>query len=371
MSAIAPTDIRVARKEQMFPQLTAAQIARLEPHGKHVTMRKGEVLIEPGQRGHAFLVVLSGVVEVVRPGLSGEEIIVVHRAGHFAGEMSSLRGAAALVRARAAEDGELLAIDVERLRAVVQTDSELSELLMRAFILRRVGLIGDEGSGGGDAIVIGSRHCAYTLQVRQFLSRNGFPYQWIDVESDPSVQDLLDRFHVRIEDVPVVICHGQTVLRHPSNRELADCLGMNPEIDGKKIRDLVVIGAGPAGLAAAVYGASEGLDVLVLEVSAPGGQAGSSSKIENYLGFPTGISGQALAGRALVQAQKFGAEVNVASGATRLYCERHPHEIVLSDGRLVRSRSIVIASGAQYRRLEEEGIERYLGAGVYYAATAV
>src|SRR5260221_8530378 len=242
MSAVAPTDIRVVRKDQMFPQLTAAQIARLEPHGKRRAMRKGEVLIEPGQRGYPFLVVLSGAVEIMRPGLSGEELIVVHKAGHFVGEMSSLRGAAAVVRARAGEDGELLVIDTEHLREVVQTDSDLSELLMRAFILRRVGLIGDEGNAGGDAILIGSHHSADTLRLRQFLSRNGFPYQWIDVESDASVQDLLDRFHVRCEEVPVRMCHGQTVLSKPSNRELADCLGMNPEIDGAKVRDVVIIG---------------------------------------------------------------------------------------------------------------------------------
>ncbi len=366
---MASTDIRIARKDQMFPQLTAAQIARLEPHGKHVAMRKGDVLIEPGERGYAFLVVLSGAVEIVRPGLTGEELIVVHGPGHFVGEMSSLRGAAALVRARAAEDGELLSIDVEHLRGVVQTDSELSELLMRAFILRRVALIGDEGSGGADAIVIGSRHCAHTLRLRQFLSRNGFPYQWIDVESDPSTQDLLDRFHVRIDEMPVVICHGQTVLRDPTNRELADCLGMNPEIDGKKVRDLVIIGAGPAGLAAAVYGASEGLDVLVLETHAPGGQAGTSSKIENYLGFPTGISGRALAGRALTQATKFGAAISVAASAVRLKCEQRPYRVETSDAGAVEARSIVIASGAEYRRLALEDPERYMGNGVYWAAT--
>jgi thioredoxin reductase (NADPH) len=369
MSAIAPTDIRVARKEQMFPQLTAAQIARLEPQGKRVAMRKGEILIESGQRGHAFLVVLSGAVEVVRPGISSEELIVVHRAGHFVGEMSSLRGAAALVRARAAEDGELLVIDNEHLRAIVQTDSELSELFMRAFILRRVGLIGDEGSGGGDAIIIGSRHCAETLRLRQFLSRNGFPYQWVDVESDPSFQDLLDRFHVGIEEVPVVICHGKTVLRNPSNRELADCLGMNPEIDGEKVRDLVIIGAGPAGLAAAVYAASEGLDVLVLETHAPGGQAGTSSKIENYLGFPTGISGRALAGRALTQATKFGAEIAVAASAVRLKCAQVPYRIEIPDCEAIKARAIVIATGAEYRKLALEDLERFMGNGIYWAAT--
>jgi thioredoxin reductase (NADPH) len=295
-------------------------------------------------------------------------LIVVHMPGQFSGEMSTLRGAASVVRARVREEGEVLAIDSEHLRAIVQTDAELSEILMRAFILRRVGLI---ASRSGDVILIGSSHSAGTLRVQQFLTRNAFPYVSIDVERDPSAQALLDRFHVSAGDIPVVLCRGEKMLKNPGNAELAACLGMNPQIDDAKVRDLVVIGAGPAGLAAAVYGASEGLDVLVIETSAPGGQAGSSSKIENYLGFPTGISGQALAGRALVQAQKFGAEVTVASSAVRLRCEQRPYEIDLTDGRVVRARAIVVATGAEYRRLALDNLERFTGVGVYYAATAV
>jgi thioredoxin reductase (NADPH) len=282
--------------------------------------------------------------------------------------MSTLRGAASVVRARVREEGEVLAIDSEHLRAIVQTDAELSEILMRAFILRRVGLI---ASRSGDVILVGSRHSAATLRLQQFLTRNAFPYISIDVERDPSAQALLDRFHVSADDIPVVLCRGETMLKNPSNGELAACLGMNPQVDDTKVRDMVVIGAGPAGLAAAVYGASEGLDVLVIETSAPGGQAGSSSKIENYLGFPTGISGQALAGRALVQAQKFGAEVTVASSAVRLRCEQRPYEIDLADGRVVRARAVVIATGAEYRRLALDNLERFIGVGVYYAATPV
>jgi thioredoxin reductase (NADPH) len=365
---VAPPNPIAARWEQAFPRLTPAQIARLEPHGKRIRTRRGEILAEPGDRHRLMFVILSGSVEIVRPGLAGEELIVVHTPGHFSGEMSTLRGIASVVRARVREEGEVLAIDGDHLRQLVQTDAELSEIFMRAFILRRVGLI---ASRSGDVILVGSSHSAGTLRLQQFLTRNAYPYVSIDVEKDASAKALLERFHVSVDDIPVVLCRGETMLKNPGNEELAACLGMNPQIDDAKIRDLAVIGAGPAGLAAAVYGASEGLDVLVLEASAPGGQAGSSSKIENYLGFPTGISGQALAGRALVQAQKFGAEVTVASSAVRLRCEQRPYEIDLSNKHVVRARSIIIATGAEYRRLALENLERFLGVGVYFAATAV
>jgi thioredoxin reductase (NADPH) len=206
------------------------------------------------------------------------------------------------------------------------------------------------------------------LRLRQFLGRNGFPYISVDVDHDPEVAELLERFHVALADIPVVVCRGQ-VLKNPTNQQVADCLEMNPQFDDARIRDLIVIGAGPAGLASAVYGASEGLDVLVLETTAPGGQAGSSSKIENYLGFPTGISGQALAGRALVQAQKFGADVMVAGSAVKLRCDRQPYEVELSNGHIVHGRTIIIASGAEYRPLSLSNLGDYLGVGVYYAAT--
>ena len=363
-----PTDIRETRREQIFPELTPAQIARLEPHGRRIATRRGEVLSQPGDRQRELLVVLSGSVEVVRPGLAGEEFIVVHTPGHFSGEMSILRGAGSLVLTRVREEGEVLALAPQELRAIVQTDYELSELLMRAFILRRVALIGAQG---GDVILLGSRHSAGTLRVQQFLTRNAFPYLNLDVELDASVRELFDRFHVGVEDVPVVVCRGEVVLKNPSNHELAECLGMNAELDAVRVRDLVVIGAGPAGLASAVYGASEGLDVLVMETNAPGGQAGSSSKIENYLGFPTGISGQALAGRAFTQAQKFGAEMSIASSALRLQCDKRPYTVETSEGHAIHARAIVIASGAEYRQLAIADLPRFVGVGVYYAATAV
>jgi thioredoxin reductase (NADPH) len=354
------------RREQMFPKLTPAQIGQLEAYGSRMPIHAGDVLTEPGDRHGRILVVLSGAIEVVVPGIAGETPVIVHTAGSFAGEMSALRGSGASVRARVREDGEVIAIGHEGLLRVVQNDSELSELFMRAFILRRMGLIQAQQ---GDVVLIGSSHSAATLRLRQFLGRNGFPYASLDVDRDPDVAALLERFQVGIDEVPVVICRGEAVLRNPTNEQLVECLRMNPEFDHETVRDLIVIGAGPAGLAAAVYGASEGLDVLVLETTAPGGQAGTSSKIENYLGFPTGISGQALAGRALVQAQKFGADVAVAGTVVRLLCHRRPYRIELANGRVVHARTIVVATGAEYRPLAIENLSQFVGAGVYYAAT--
>jgi len=314
-----------------------------------------------------MLVVLSGSIEVVQPGLSGEVLIVVHTAGGFTGEMSALSGIGNLVRARVREDGEVLSITEEHLRTIIQTDAELSELLLRAFILRRVGLL---ESQAGDVILLGASNSAGTLRLQQFLTRNSFPFVNLDVNTDPSVQALLERFHVKVEDVPVVLCRGEVVLKNPSNEEVAACLGMNQQIDDERVRDLIIVGAGPAGLAAAVYGASEGLDVLVLETGTPGGQAGSSSKIENYLGFPTGISGLALAARARIQAQKFGAEIRTAYSAMKLHCGERPYAIELCHGHPARARCINIATGADYRQLAIDNAPRFLGTGVYYAATA-
>jgi thioredoxin reductase (NADPH) len=238
---------------------------------------------------------------------------------------------------------------------------------MRAFILRRVGLI---ASQTGDVILLGSSYSAGTLRLQQFLTRNSFPYVNLDVNTDPSVQTLLERFHIKADDVPVVLCRGEVVLKNPSNEEVAACLGMNQQIDDDRVRDVIVVGAGPAGLAAAVYAASEGLDVLVLETGTPGGQAGSSSKIENYLGFPTGISGLALAARARVQAQKFGAEIRTAYSALKLNCNQRPYAVELCHGNAVSARAIIIATGAEYRQLAIEHASRFLGTGLYYAATA-
>jgi thioredoxin reductase (NADPH) len=250
--------------------------------------------------------------------------------------------------------------------ALVQTDREIGELIMRAFIIRRVELI---AHGLGDVVVVGSNHCSGTLRVKEFLTRNGHPYSYIDLDRDADVQELLERFHVTVADVPVVICRGEVVLRNPTNQQIAGCLGFNDAIDQTQIRDVVIVGAGPAGLAAAVYAASEGLGVLVLEINAPGGQAGSSSKIENYLGFPTGISGQALAGRAYTQAQKFGAQMVIAKGAKRLVCDRKPYVVETDDGLRAPARTVMIATGAAYQKPWLENLSQFEGAGVYYGAT--
>src|SRR4029077_3040179 len=217
--------------------------------------------------------------------------------------------------------GEFLQLSGEGLRSLIAKDAELNEIFMRAFILRRLELI---SRGLGNVILMGSRHSAKTLQLREFLTRNGHPYAYVDLDTDKTSQQLLDRFQVKVEEIPVVICNSRSVLRNPSIQELAECLGFNSSIDETRVRDLIIVGAGPSGLAAAVYAASEGLDVLVIETATPGGQAGSSSKIENYLGFPTGLSGQELAARALAQTEKFGAKMMVAHGVTRLDCARRP-----------------------------------------------
>ena len=276
-------------------------------------------------------------------------------------------GRRSLVRARATKPGKVIELDNQQILTLVQTDAELSDILMRAFILRRVELI---AAGVGDIVLIGSTHSAGTLRIKEFLMRNGHPYSYIDLERDTDVQNLLDSFEISTNEIPVLICRGQLVLRNPSNQEIADCLGFNEPVDQTQVRDLVVIGAGPSGLAAAVYGASEGLDVLVLETSSPGGQAGSSSRIENYLGFPTGISGQELAARAYLQAQKFGAHMLVAK-ATRLICDRKPYVIELENGARISTRTVMIATGAQYRKLPLENLSRFEGAGVYHGATFV
>lgn len=355
------------RIDQIFPTLTATQITRIAARGHTRQIQQGEVLQEPGHQLRFFLVT-AGKIDIVSVFGSTEAPIVTLQSSQFTGEANMLSGRRAFARIRASTDGEVIEVEREQLLSLVQTDSELSEILMRAFILRRVELIAHQV---GDAVLVGSSHSAATLRIKEFLTRNGYPHAYVDLDRDPDVQALLDRFHVSLTEIPVVICRGESVLRNPTNRQIADCLGFNEAIDQMHVRDLVVIGAGPSGLAAAVYGASEGLDVLVLESDAPGGQAGSSSKIENYLGFPTGISGQELAGRAYTQAQKFGAQILIAKCAKRLACDRKPYAIELDDGERAPARAVIIATGAVYRRLSIDNASRFEGAGIYYGATFV
>jgi thioredoxin reductase (NADPH) len=355
------------RVGQLFPTLTPAQIGRIAAHGRKRQVQPGEILQEVGDHVRFFLVT-AGTVDIFSVTGLNESLVVTLEAGQFTGEVNLLSGRRGLTRIRAREPTEVIELKREELLDLLQTDSELSDIVMRAFILRRVELI---AHGVGDAVLVGSSHSSDTLRIKEFLTRNGHPHLYVDLERDKAVQQLLDRFHVGIADIPVVICRGQLVMRNPTNQQIADCLGFNEAIDQTHLRDLVVVGAGPAGLAAAVYGASEGLDVLVLESNAPGGQAGTSSKIENYLGFPTGISGQELAARAFTQAEKFGAQILIARSAKKLACDKKPYAIELDNDQCVPARTVIIATGAVYRRLSLDNAARFEGAGIYYGATFV
>jgi len=358
-------DLPGQRAERLYPTLTPAQLARITVHGRARHVERGEVLVQAGEQTARLFVVVAGRLDVFRPSVT-EEVLLSLTPGMFTGEATMLSGRPGLAQIRAGADGEVIEVARDDLLALIQTDGELSAIFMRAFILRRVELI---TRGVSDVVVLGSAHCQGTLRVREFLTRNGHPHTMLDLDRDAGVQELLDRFRVSAADVPVVITCGEVVLKNPTNQEIADALGFNNAIEQTHVRDLVIVGAGPSGLAAAVYGASEGLDVLVVEATAPGGQAGASSRIENYLGFPTGIPGIDLAARATNQAQKFGAQLMIGTGARRLVCDRAPYALEIGDGRRVPARAVIIATGAEYRRLTIDGLPRFEGAGVYYAAT--
>ena len=352
--------------DEMFPALTSHQRARVSAHGRSRRVASGEILVELNQQPTQIFVVVEGQLEIFRVTDDQDEVFAVVGPGMFTGELNLLSGRRGLVRIRAATAGELIEIEREALLGLVQTDSELSDIFLRAYILRRLELI---ARGIGQLVLIGSSHSLDTFRIKDFLTRNYQPYSYIDLDRDSDVQSLLDHFHVSITDLPVLICRRSVVLRNPTNKEIVDCLGFNESVDRAHVRDLVIVGAGPAGLAAAVYGASEGLDVLVIESNAPGGQAGASSKIENYLGFPTGISGQELAGNAYTQAQKFGAQLLIARIAKGLACDRRPYALKFEGEEKIPARAVVIATGAQYRRLPVENLSQFEGAGVYYSAT--
>lgn len=369
MTASNPTSNQIAGilPDRMFPVLTQAQIEHIALHGQLLQTKAGEILMEVGDQPSPFFIIKKGQVDIYRVANAAEEIIAQCRSGQFTGEVALLGGRPALVRLRVHEAGEVIEVSREELLQIIQTNSELSEIFMRAFILRHTELIERHA---GNIVLVGSSYSADTLRIKAFLTRNGQPYLYIDLDRDESVQELLDQFHIAVEEVPVLIYANEMVLRNPSNQQLAEQLGFNESIDQMHVRDVVVVGAGPAGLAAAVYSASEGLDVLVLEMNAPGGQAGSSSKIENYLGFPNGISGQELAARGYTQAQKFGAQVMIAKDAKKLVCEKKPYEVEIDDARVL-TRTIIIATGAEYRKLPIENLFRFEGVGVYYGATFV
>jgi thioredoxin reductase (NADPH) len=353
-----------ARRALMFPTLTDAQVARIALHGKVRQAGRGAVLIEAGDAEVPFFVVRTGEIEIFQPGT--ETLVATHGPGQFTGEGNLLLGRRSLMRAVVSQPGEFVQLTRAELLGLVQTDAEISEILMRAFMYRRVELI---AQGLGDVMLIGSTHSAGTLRLREFLARNGHPFHYIDLDHDQDVQQLLDRFNVHPGDVPVLIGCGGAVLRNPANQEVADALGFNENIDATHVRDMVVVGAGPAGLAAAVYGASEGLDVLVIEAKRSGRSGGLELTHRKLSRISHGISGQDLAGRALAQAQKFGADLMVSRGATSMACDRQPYTIAVGDGPGIQTRTIVIATGVQYRRPDIASLSQFEGAGVYYSAT--
>lgn len=341
---------------------------RIAALGERRHIHAGTVLVEPGQQSSHFFVLERGEFELQQLAEGSSVKLASFTPGMFTGELNMLSGRRGLARVCASQDCDVIAVDREELLALMQHDDELGELLLRAFILRRVELM---ATGRGDVVVLGSAHCGSTLRVREFLTRNRHPFSMVDLDNDVGAQELLDRFHIGARDVPVLICRGSIVLRNPSNELVATCLGFNDAIDASQLRDLVVVGAGPAGLSAAVYAASEGLDVLVVEQVAPGGQAGASSRIENYLGFPMGVSGDELASRALTQAEKFGAQVMIAHEVSKLSCGRRIHELELDGGVRIPARTVVLATGAAYRRIAIANLAEFEGAGVYYAATNI
>jgi len=364
------------RRAQMFPVLTPAQIetARRFASGAARDFAPGDLVFTLGEHNAPVWLILKGAIDIVRrDGLGHERFIVSQAEGQFTGEVSQLAGRASLAEGRAGADGcTALPIDAAHLRALVIGSADVGELIMRALILRRVGLIEGDASG---SVLIGRPGEANLVRLQGFLTRNGYPNSLIDADNDAEGRAIVERLGVQPDDLPLMVCPNGEVLRRPGDAEAALCLGMLPDLDPETLYDVAVVGAGPAGLATAVYAASEGLSVLVLDQRAIGGQAGASARIENYLGFPTGISGQALAGRAYNQALKFGAELAIPLTVDRLDCGDHdagqPHHLTLTDGAVTRARAVVVASGARYRRPAIEGLAAFEGAGVSYWASPV
>ncbi|MET0254487.1 MAG: FAD-dependent oxidoreductase [Luteibacter sp.] len=357
------------RREQTFPHLNEEMAARLVKYGVEEAVPAGTMLFERGQRRVDYFFVLEGCIEVYDFHDDGQpNIFVVHGPNQFTGEVDLFSDRQVMVNGRTGADSRLVRLNPLQFRKLISGEPDIGEIIMRAFILRRVGLI---QSGQGGVTLAGSAHAADTVRLRSFLIRNGYPYRLLDTDVEVDVQHLIDGFGLAPGDCPVVIMPDRRVLKCPTTSQLADELGITIPLDSEHVHDVAVIGAGPAGLAAAVYAASEGLDTLVLESLAPGGQAGTSSKIENYLGFPTGISGQALSGRAQVQAMKFGAHMAIAREVQGMDCSQHPFRLKLDNGTTVSAKSVVIATGARYRKLEHVDYGRFEGQGIHYAATAM
>ena len=363
------------RRHQMFPVLNTVQLETMKrfASGPERRFEPGQQVFNVGDVGTPTWLILQGSLELVRrDGLGREKPIAVQRAGQFTGEVSQLAGRPSFAAATAGPEGcTALPLDATHLRALAIGSAEVGELLMRALILRRVGLIEGEAAG---SVLVGPSGEANRVRIEGLLARNGYPYTTLDSTNDEEGRELVQRLGILPEELPLLICPTGTVLKRPTIAEAAACLGMLPKLDPDKVYDVAVVGAGPAGLATAVYAASEGLSVLVLDQRAMGGQAGASARIENYLGFPTGISGQALAGRAYNQAQKFGAELAIPLEVGRLDCggqDTGPLRLSLSNGETARSRTVVVATGARYRRPHIENLSTFEGSGISYWASPV
>jgi thioredoxin reductase (NADPH) len=366
-----PRSVIETRFDQMFPKLEQDEIDRLQRFGELRAYQASDQLLATGDISPGMFVVLEGQVAITQHNALGrEEPIVTHGPGNFIGELNQLSGRPSLVDARALLPVEALVIPPPKLRDVLVAEAELGERIMRALILRRVGLL--QGGLAGP-LLVGRAGDGAVLRLSGFLSRNGQPYQTLDPDQDSCAKTLVDRFSVAPADLPIVLCTGGQLLRNPSEGELARCLGLVRAIDPSRAYDVAIIGAGPAGLASAVYAASEGLSVIVLDSRAFGGQAGASSRIENYMGFPTGISGMALMARAFNQAEKFGAEMAIPDEVVRLRCrpdgEPTKFELGLANGERVSAHSVVIASGVRYRRIAVQNLESFEGSSVHYWAT--
>ncbi len=356
----------VSEKDIAFPKLTDGQVAALAARGRRRAVQAGDVLFAEGDRGFCFYVVLSGSVEIVERSRGVPHTVAVHQPQEFTGDVDMLTGRAALISGRVAVEGELLELGAAALREAVDGEPELGELIVKAFLMRRSLLLSDGFEG---VKIIGSRFSVEAHRLRDFSTRNAIPFTWIDLEGDPQAEELLRHFNIPATDTPVVIGRQGTFHRRPSIEDLARCAGLDVVFDPAEVHDLVVVGGGPAGLAAAVYGASEGLDVVVLEGLATGGQAGTSARIENYLGFPAGVSGAELTRNALLQAQRFGARITVPGTVARLGIDGGVRRVTLEDGAQLRARCVLVATGVSYRRLDLPRFRDFEGAGIYYAAT--